>query len=78
MSGTELFWLKCKSCNRRGKYFANSSKVSYNQDFGLQLNWDIKCKFCNKPLKANNLADTSIKDIYIFLIAKNLDIEINQ
>ena len=68
------FWLRCKSCNRRGKYYANPRSVSYNQDKELVLLWKIKCKFCDKALSMDNLTESSISELYMFLIAKNLKI----
>lgn len=68
----DIFWLRCNSCKRRGKYYADPSNVIYHKVDGLILNWDLDCKFCNKSLKFENLDKETVKDIYIRVLAANI------
>lgn len=66
-------WLKCKSCNRRGKYTFNTNRVSYDYlNKRIVLNWNLVCKFCNMALTVENLADTSLTSFYILLVIRNI------
>jgi predicted ATP-grasp superfamily ATP-dependent carboligase len=70
----EEFWLRCKNCNRRAKYLANPKDIIYNFLMKKMIfNWDLGCKFCKKPLLYNNLSDTTISELYCYLIAKIID-----
>ncbi|MBU2420934.1 MAG: hypothetical protein ABIJ20_01545 [Nanoarchaeota archaeon] len=74
MGETRNDWLRCKNCNRKGKYTFNTDKVSYDYlNKKIILDWNLICKFCNKELTVENLADTSLTTLYILLLIRNLD-----
>jgi hypothetical protein len=67
-------WLLCKNYNRRGKYSFNTKNISYDSiNKRLILNWNLNCKFCNTPLKLQNLGDSSISMLYALLLIRNID-----
>ena len=69
----DIFWLRCKNCERRGKYFADPKDISYVNN-KLYLSWNLSCKFCDKSLKLENLSGMTVKELYIYLIARSLDV----
>lgn len=67
-------WLLCKNCNRRGKYNFNTKDISYDYIKNkIILEWKLACKFCDVPLKIENLGDSSISMLYTLLIIRNID-----
>lgn len=75
----DKFWLQCKSRTRRGKYPLNTKDIGYDyQKRKLHPAWDLVCKFCNKPLDAGNLGDTTLSNHYISLIVKYIDSQIDE
>ncbi len=74
MGHREVFWLRCRSCGRRGKYIADPEEISYQKGHGLILKWGLECKFCSTPLTHDNLTEMSVKELYMYLAGRQIGV----